>query len=396
MTTDEDMNLRDQLHDLVDGIAPVSASAARDRARRDIARRARNRRAAVGAAGVVALIAATVFVTVDRDTHDSQRPIGTTIPTPSAAIEPTTVAPTTTAPAPSQVTVAVPFEADPATASYSKTFPWGTGSGEVAFSVPGGEGVNDAPIAFTADSAGNIVMLDHSNTRLVRLENGSPSIVPLDMNGPAVTAAAFDQQGRVIIATLGDLAVFGPDGHAEGAWKGMTHDTHGIRSLEVDGNRVYFNNAGPYGYHGALVTRTLLLRDDGSGYVAVRDAAPEPLPIQADVEQDAITLTVSGTVTTYRLVAGQHNDIRPTRLLPDGSLVFVITSQQSENNGDLDTPLTYVVGRIDRSGHAEYSSVTTSLGYTTGGPRLVINDDGLAVMGSTTTGGTTVSYYPFP
>lgn len=401
MTNENNVHLlSDELRELADDLPRASSAAARDRARHTIARRARNRRAAVSGAAfaMVAVVGATVFIAVDGDKKNSQPPAGTTVPSVTSA--PTT-APSSTSP-PTQVivthvTVTVPAVADPAPAMYAKTFPWGTAADEVAFHTPQGEGASGGPMAFDADAAGNIVMLDQSNMRLVRFENGTASVVPLAMAGPAVTAAAFDDQGRVIIATLGDIAVFGPDGKAEGSWTGMTKDQYGIRRFEVDGNRVYFNNNAPYSTtSGSVVTRTLLLRDDGSGYVAVRDATPEPLPIQANVGQDAITVTVSGHPTSYRLVAGQQNDIRPIRLLPTGSLVFVITTPQSDSGASLDRSLTYVVGHIDRSGHATFSSVTASPGYTNGGPMFSISDAGLAVMGSTTTGGTTVSFYPLP
>ena len=79
MTNDRDAEfLASELHELVDGIAP-DRGAGMQRTQRAMARRTRNRRASMGAAGAaVALVAATVFVAVDRDTESSQRPIGTT------------------------------------------------------------------------------------------------------------------------------------------------------------------------------------------------------------------------------------------------------------------------------------------------------------------------------
>jgi hypothetical protein len=64
-------------------------------------------------------------------------------------------------------------------------------------------------------------------------------------------------------------------------------------------------------------------------------------------------------------------------------------------SGHEDDAMSYVLGRIDRAGHAKYTTFAAATGYLIHGPELVVNDDGLGVLGSTTTDGVTVSYYPF-
>jgi hypothetical protein len=389
MTNDHEMNhLSDELHDLADGIAPAS-SAARDRARRGIARHSRNRRAAVSAAAAVVVVTAAVFVVVDRESTDSGQPIGTTEPTASSA--PGTTTPPTTAGSPILSTVPPLNELRAATAAYEKPFPWGTKPGQVAFQVPRGEGVSGGPVTFTADAAGNIVLLDQSNSRLVRLDQGAASARAIAGLSPAVTAATFDDQGRVIVATVSDLAVYGPNGQAEGAWQGISKGGSTIYRLEVDGRRVY---SAAFSVDN-LKTRTLLLSDDGSGYVAARDAAPEPDPITVDVVDDTQVglMRISAGGIEYRITTG-FKDLRAVTLRPDGSLVFVAGVAQS-GIADVNTSYTYVLGRIDRAGHARYETVKTPYAYLEYGPKFDITGDGVAVMGSTTTGGLTVSYYPF-
>jgi hypothetical protein len=393
MTNDHDMKLlSDELHDLAGDIAPSSSAAARDRARRGIARHSRNRRTAVAAAGVVVVVAAAAFVAVDRDTKDSRRPIGTT--TPSVSVAPTTTSTSTLPGSPILSTIPTLGDLPTATASYSKTFPWGTADDQVAFHTPQGEGVSGGPVAFTADAAGNIVMLDHSNSRLVRFEHGSASTVPIALASPAVTAAAFDDRGRVIVATVADLAVFGPQGQAEGSWSAISKDGDAINHLEVDGNRVY---ALPT-YSADQSFRTLLLRDDGSGYVPVRDSAQKigvidvgMTPTDGPGARRTLRLTVSASGKEYRVTTPDSIlDLRALRLLPDGSVTFVLRLEH-----DPPDPTKYVLGRIDSVGSAHYATVSASDGYLVNGPGFVINDDGVAVMRSTTTGGVTVSYYPF-
>jgi hypothetical protein len=269
-----------------------------------------------------------------------------------------------------------------ATASYSKSFAWGTADDQVSFHTPQGEGASGGPIAFTADAAGNIVMLDHSSSRIVRFEHGSAAADHIALADPGVTTAVFDAKGRVIVANS-RLAVYGSGGKTEGSW-----DLTTIGRLEVDGPNVYETRKDH--------TRMLQLRDNGSRYVPVENATLLPAAVEVDVVSDRHTaaFTVSATVTRYRITT--HDATRylaAARTLPDGSLVFVLTPEQGVI--DTDQPTTYVVGRIDRSGHAQYQTVAASTGYLVNGPGFVINDDGLAVMGSTTTGGVTVSYYPF-
>jgi len=390
MTNDHNVKmLSDELHDLADDITH-SSSAARDRARRGIARHTRNRRTAIGSAAAVVVIAATAVVAVDRGPGAARPPTGTTRVV-TATTEPPVTAPTTTvpagAPAPgSPVLSRVPPIADLAAMSpiYARTFPWGTGPDQVAYSAPHGEGVSGGPVTFTADAAGNIVMLDHSSGRLVRLRNGAGSADPIGVT-PAVTAAVFDAQGRVIVATVSDLAVFGPQGQPEGTWTAMSKAGAAITSLEVAGRRVYSVDRNR--------TRTVLLRDDGSGYVAVRDAAPETASITVTLGAVDLRMTVTNG-TEYELQkTATLNEVRAVKLLSDGSLVFVLGFEQHGLTNP-DAPLTYVVGRIDRQGHARYQTVAVPTGYLLS-PGFVINDDGLAVMGSTTAGGATVTYYPF-
>jgi hypothetical protein len=385
MTTDRDTDLlASELHDLVDGITPSSAAAARDRARRGIARRQRNRRASIAAGGVVVLVAATVLVTVDRNQKDSQRPIGTTSPSTSTAT--TTRTTINTAPPGSPILSSIPpvSELPAARTSYSQAFAWGTGGDQVAFHTPQGEGASGGPAAFSADGAGNIAMLDHSNSRIVHFEQHAYPPTHIALASPAVTAAVFDRNGRVFVATVHDVAVFGPHGDSEGSWNGISNDM--ISGLEVVDNHLYATNGN---------SRTLLLRPSGPGYAPVDHAAPEPAPIQVSGIDDtrAHLLTVSAAGREYRISTGL-TDLLTVKLLPDGSLVFVVGPVQSDS-GHQNEPLTYVLGRIDRAGHAKYTTFAAATGYLIHGPELVVNSDGVAVMGSTTTGGVTVSYYPF-
>ena len=399
MTNDDMTNLGDELRDLAGGAAPVSTAAARDRARRGIARHQRNRRAAFTGTAAVVIVVATVTFAVGRDHDNARPPVGTIEPTtahttaPSTSIAPTTTnAPTTTTSAPKgPFTLTVPPDLSAAPTSYSSVFPWGTGPGEVAFHTPQGEGASGGPSAFSADHLGNIVMLDHSNSRIVSdPEDESAFSRPIALASPAVTAAAFDADGRVIVATVADLAVFGRDGKAEGAWAGMAKAGEGIYKLEIDGDRVYSVESSADGPGPTL--RRLVLRDTGSGYEAVRDATPEPMAITISVEQNLLTLKVASTGVEYRIATG-FTDVRAVSLRADGTLVFVGGIQQSEDNGNLDLPLTYVIGRIDRSGHGEFAKITSSTGYTMGGMQARVTEDGVAVMGSTTNAGVTISYY---
>jgi hypothetical protein len=276
------------------------------------------------------------------------------------------------------------------TSLYRKTFPWGTAYNEVAFHTPAGEGASGGPMAFTADAAGNIVLLDQSNSRLVRQTSGTGSTADVALASPAVTAAAFDSRGRVIVASLADVAVFGPTGHAEGAWKALPVAGGRIDRLEIDRNTVYAVD-----YSATLQrTRTPLLRDDGSGYARVADTAPEPDPIVVDEVADlnfgVIQITAGGR--NYR-ISTALKDLRSVRLLPDRALVFVVGTVQSGSGHA--APVRYTLVRIDADGHAHYGTITASVGYLNGGPAFDITNDGVAVMGSTTAGGVTVSYYRF-
>jgi hypothetical protein len=287
----------------------------------------------------------------------------------------------------------IPDHVATATALYRTVFPWGIGPGEVAFHTPAGEGASGGPAAFTADAAGNIVLLDHSNSRLVRRRAGSPSTVPIALPSPAVTAAAFDAQGRVVVASLFDIAVFDPTGHVLVSWTPVSHTgttVRGIYGLEVDGDRVYsvdysfINNR----------TRRLVLRDSGSGYAVVQNAPTEADAIVAhevaDLNYGVIDITAAKT--QYRITTGLK-DLRSVRFRPDGSLVFILGNVQSDSGHP--EPQPYVLARIDPNGDAHYGAITASTGYLNGGPVFDITDDGVAVMGSTTAGGVTVSYYRF-
>jgi hypothetical protein len=383
MTTDDDMRtLHDDLHELADAVAPASASTARDRARRGIARRARNRRAAVGAGAAVVLIAATVFFAVDRDTKDSQRPIGTT--TPSVTSAPTTTSTTTTTVPGSPILGTIPAVSDlpAATASYAKTFGWGTGDDQVAFHTPQGEGVSGGPIAFDADGAGNITILDQSNSRVVHFERVASPAQHIALADPGVSAAVFDDNNRVVVANS-ELAVFSfwPRGQKEDAWDPLGS----IGRLEVDAGTVYEVHDN---------TRLPRLRFDGSRYVPVANPTLIPTAVQVDVVSDrhiaAMTATASGQqyrIATADSILGLHE----VKQYPFGPLVFVLAFEQSNT----DQPDTYVIGRIDRDGNALYQTVHASWGYLVNGPQFVLNGLGVAVMDSTTTGGVTVSYYPF-
>ena len=388
MTTDRNTDLlASELHDLVDGITPRSSTAARDRARRGIARRQRNRRASIAAGGVVVLVAAVTFVAVDRSHGGSTvGPVGTTTQ-PSVSTSAATTAPAIPNRLPgSPITSTVPplSELPAAHVSYSQAFAWGTGGDQVAFHTPQGEGASGGPAAFSADGAGNIAMLDHSNSRIVHFEQHAYPPTHIALASPAVTAAVFDRKGRVFVATVHDVAVFGPHGDSEGSWNGISNDM--ISGLEVVDNHLYATNGN---------SRTLLLRPSGPGYAPVDHAAPEPAPIQVSGIDDtrAHLLTVSAAGREYRISTGL-TDLLTVKLLPDGSLVFVVGPVQSDS-GHQNEPLTYVLARIDRAGHAKYTTFAAATGYLIHGPELVVNSDGVAVMGSTTTGGVTVSYYPF-
>jgi hypothetical protein len=388
--TDDDMKfLGDELHELVDGIGSTSSAAARDRARRGIARHQRNRRAAAGAAAAVVVIAGIAFVAVDRDSKDSRQPIGTTT-TPTSAPTTTsssTTAPSTTVPGSAIVsTIPALSELPAATASYTKTFAWGTGDDQVAFHTPQGEGASGGPVAFTATAAGDIVMLDHSSSRIVRFEHGTPAANHIALASPAVTAAVFDKQGRVIVAAVGDLAVFSPDGSVLAEFPGLSVDA--INKLEVVDQSVY--SVPEDGK-----TRTLLLRDEGGGYKATRGAKPEPRAIPVAIDDSRRSLSIAANGRQYRITANAAvYAVTAVKELPDSALTFVLQLDQL-GNPDADAPLNYVIGHIDSAGHATYAKVSAATGYLINGPGFVINDDGVAVMGSTTTGGVTVAYYPF-
>lgn len=392
MTNDHNVKtLGDELHDLADGIAP-SPAAARDRARRGIARHTRNRRAALGAGVAVVIIATTTVFAVGRTDRDSQRPLGTTprvtVSTPPNVVV-TTTTPTTAPPGQptpgSPVLASVPPIGDLTAmpSAYAKAFPWGTGPGEVAFHTPQGEGASGGPVAFTADAAGNIVMLDHSSGRIVRLENGLASSDPIAVS-PAVTAAVFDSKGRVIVATVKDVTVYGPRvGDLQQSFGAMASEP--ITRLQVVGNLVFsVSEASQY---------TLLLADDGTEYVPMhRDV--EPMQVIVTPDRHAVTMNVSGGVAQYEIASADAiRNVDAERVLADHTLVFVLTLESGV--GVDPVPTKYVVGRIDAEGHARYQTVSATAGYLVNGPGFVINDDGLAVMSSTTAGGVTVSYYPF-
>jgi hypothetical protein len=256
--------------------------------------------------------------------------------------------------------------------------------------------VSGGPIAFEADGAGNIMMLDQSNSRVVHFEQHSYPAEHLALASPAVTAAAFDQYGHLFVATVTDLAVFGPQGQAEGSWTGISKTS--ITSLEVVDHRVYALDVSPYRSAERRNTRRLLLRPSGSGYVAVRDSAPEPADIAVDVNIDTaphvVTMRVSASGRQYRIsTTNPITFVRAVRLQADGTLTFVLGLECCGQGPD--QPGKFVLGRISRSGLAHYETIPVSVGYLVNGPGFVINGDGVAVMSSTTTGGVTVSYYRF-
>ena len=133
-----------------------------------------------------------------------------------------------------------------------------------------------------------------------------------------------------------------------------------------------------------------------AGYHAVPNAVPELDPITVHVLEGrhVVEVTLPGSGVDYELTTGTLNDVRAISVRPDDSLVFVLGFEQ-HGLTDADQAQTYVLGRIDRAGHATYAKVSAAMGYLVNGPGFVINDDGIAVMGSTTTAGVTVSYYPF-
>jgi hypothetical protein len=387
MTNDQNVKmLSDELHDLADDLAP-SSSGARDRARRGIARRTRNRRAAIGAAAAVVVVATTAVVAIGREPGTERRPLGTT-PNRSATTRPEVTAPTSAPPGQptpgSPVLASVPPMGDltPLPSSYAKTFPWGIGPGEVAFHTPQGEGVSGGPVAFSADAAGDIVMLDHSSGRLVRLRNGLDSTDPIAVS-PAVTAAVFDGEGRVIVATVRDVAVYLPSGARQRDFGQMS--TTPITRLQVEGNLVFsVSETSQY---------TLLLADPGTGYVPMhRDL--EQMQVIVTPDRHVVTMSILGSDAQYQIASADAvRHVEAERLLPDHTLVFVLTLDSGV--GAPLTPIKYVVGQIDSKGHARYRTVSATAGYLVNGPKFVVNDDGLAVMGSTTTAGVTVTYYPF-
>jgi hypothetical protein len=398
--TDDLRPLGDELQDLAADVTPTASATnhARDRARRRITRHRRNQRAAIaGLATVVIAVGATAAVALDRDARRSAPPAHET------TVEPTTTT-STVAPAPSEPPTTAPPAASPVHTSvpdwstipaanpvYAQHFSWGTGDNQVAFHTPQGEGASGGPSAFTADGAGNVVMLDHSNSRL--LASTRQADVPIHIDGltPAVTAAVFDSQGRVIVASVDALYVYGPDGRPEGSWPHITNDAHGIYELEVDGAGVYWRHGGLDAAQGGA-TRTALLRDDGSGYVAATDQSPEPDEITGRIDSNLTTLHVTATGFEY-LITTTDTDVRAARALPDGSFVFVLGRRQpGVGSPALDT---YVVGYIGRDGHARYSTIDAPTGYLVNGPVFDIGDDGVAVMSSTIADGATVAYYQY-
>jgi hypothetical protein len=388
MTSDHNVKtLGDELHDLAADLAP-SASGARDRARRGIARHTRNRRAALASGAAVVVIAAVTVIAVDRDPSAARRPAGTTRSVASTTAPSTSTAPTTAAPGQptpgSPVLASVPPIGDLTAlpSSYTKTFPWGTGPGEVAFHTPQGEGASGGPVAFSADSGGTIALLDHSAGRLVRLQNGADSSDPIAVS-PAVTAAVFDSRGNIIVATVGDVAVYLPSRVLQNDFGALS--TTAIMRLQVVGNLVFsVSENSQY---------TLLLADDGTGYApAHRDV--EPMQVIITPDRHAVTMSGLHGDTQYEIASADAiRAVDTERVLSDGTLAFVLTLDSGV--GTDPGPTTYVVGRIDAEGHARYQTVSATAGYLVNGPELVLNNDGLAVMGSTTAGGATVAYYPF-
>ncbi|MDQ1535104.1 MAG: hypothetical protein QOF28_2865 [Actinomycetota bacterium] len=394
MTNDRDTDLLgSELHDLVDGIAP-DRGAGMQRAQRAIARRARNRRLSAGAAGAaVALVAATVFVVVDRADRDATVGPAATTTQSSAPTSSTTVpSPTTRATLPgSPIESALPelSQIPAAKAAYSKTFPWGAADDEVAFHTPQGEGASGGPLAFTATGYGDIQMLDHSTSRIVRFYHGVSSATHIALASPAVTAAAFDGNGHVIVATIGDLAEFGPDGARLGNWPGISPVA--ITELSIVNDFVYSVTD-----HS---TRTPLLRQIGPNFTYSRlfNTVPEPIPVTVDNNKARlVTFTVTASRREYRITTSDtFVGVPTTRLLPDGTLVFVLQLPSTDSGQSPDAPTTYVLVRIDPDGGTHYETIAASGGYLVNGPEFVINGDAIAVMGSTTSGGVTVSYYPF-
>ena len=342
MTSDHDRDaLASELHDLAGAIEPdpPAKCAAPQRHRPPPTR---HRRASMSGAALVA-IAAITFVAVARSTDDeSAGPVGTTSQpsvTSSSSTSTSTTPSVTTAPGSPILTTIPPLSELPAAhASYSQAFAWGTGDDQVAFHTPHGEGASGGPVAFSADAAGNIAMLDHSNARIVHFEQHAYPPTNIALASPAVTAAVFDRTGRVFVATVHDVAVFGPQGESEGSWNGISNDM--ISGLEVVDNHLYATNGN---------TRTLLLRPSGLGYAPVANATPERAPIQVSGANDtqAHLLTVSAAGTEYRISTGL-TDLLTVKLLPDGSLVFVVGPVQSDSGHQDEGNWPNVLSRIGR------------------------------------------------
>jgi hypothetical protein len=408
MTTEPDADaLASGLQDLAGGITP-DHRAGIARARRTIARRARNRRIMVGGIAAIAVIAVgtTALALAGRSPDHSARPLDQN-PQPIVTSEPSSTSVTTTTTAPTTTSTLsgtivpsggifriTPIQPDTpsATPVYTQDFPWGRGPGQVAFSVPKGEGASGGPAAFTATADGTVALFDQSNARIVTRSASNPaSSLPLGLVS-GVTAATFDARGRLIVALYNDLAVYGPDGTKQAAFPGPGPSGTEITRLVVYGATVY--SVAPD------LSLTAVLRDDGTGYSPTHDAALEAAALTITIEpgHHVAGIAVAGGGRQYGIGGPDAlliRDVPAARLLPDGSLVFAMGFYEGASPPP-DQPEIYIVGRIHSGDHMRFDVVRPSAGYLVNGPEFVLDNDGYAVLGSTIASGATVSYYRYP
>jgi hypothetical protein len=149
MTNDRETKfLSDELHELAGGVPTRGGSAARDRARRGIARHQRNRRAAVGAATGVVVLAA-LFVVVDRAPSRATPPAATN---PAASTTTPTSRPTT--PNTSSPSAPTPTTATPAAWTAQELTITPTSLGAVAVGMSQTEAQTAAGITFDGSGDG--------------------------------------------------------------------------------------------------------------------------------------------------------------------------------------------------------------------------------------------------
>ena len=185
------------------------------------------------------------------------------------------------------------------------------------------------------------------------------------------------------MATVGDVAEFSPDGTRLGNWPGLSQVP--ITSSIV-GDFVY-SVSDPS-------TRTPLLRETGPNftYSPLFNAAPETAPVTFD-NNVMLTRDLHGDrrreavpITTDTLSGSGHAAVART-----GRWHSCCNAHDRHRLADDLRARSH----RPRRRHGHYETITAPMGYLVNGPEFVINDDALAVMSSTTTGGVTVSYYPF-